>query len=248
MGGDHKLTFVRTPELTGDQFDRFYHSVIAPAFPSAELEDIEIIRASHYKPPPDVPGLVALRDGDPVGGTLGELFDDSNVVLLCYQVVRADCRGSGIGSELLKRALPSWRELLAPAAIFAEVEDPRGRSTGPHGDPVARLRFYERAGGKVLPLPYFQPSIGNGLPRVRGMLLVCLDAGYESVPKDTVLAFLDQYLKSEEGFDVSTADAEYLDLRAQVNAWPDEIPLWPLSRVTELPAPGGLQLRKLRES
>jgi GNAT superfamily N-acetyltransferase len=237
MGGDSHCVFVKASELTEDLFDRFYHTVLAPAFPPEELEDIETVRALHYAPSPQVPGLVGLRDGDPVGGMLGEHYSDGNVVLLSYLAVRTDCRGAGIGGALLIRALLSWRELLAPAAILAEVEDPRGRSSGPHGDPAARLRFYERAGGKVLPLRYFQPSIGNGMPRVRGMLLICLDPWRESMPKDTVLAFLDEYMKAAEGIEVSTADAEYLSLRGQVDAWPEEVPLWPLSHVAQLSTP-----------
>jgi GNAT superfamily N-acetyltransferase len=231
MGGDNTCVFVRVTELTDDLFDRFYHTVLAPAFPA----DIETVRALHYDPSPRVPGLVALRAGDPVGGVLGELYDAVNVVLLAYLAVRADCRGDGIGSVLLERSLLSWQERLSPAAIVAEVEDPRGHSSGPHGDPSARLRFYERAGGKMLPLRYFQPSVG-GKPRVHGMLLVCLDRRRAGLPKNTVVSLLDEYMETAEGFEARRSDAEYLDLRAQVDAWPDEVPLWPLSRLEQLPA------------
>jgi GNAT superfamily N-acetyltransferase len=249
MGGGLSCIFINMPELSDDLFDRFYHTVLAPAFPPEELEDIETVRTLYYEPSPPVPGLVALRAGDPVGGTLGEYYSDGNVVLLAYQVVRADCRGIGIGSALLTRALHSWRELLAPSAIVAEVEDPRGRHSGPHGDPKARLRFYERMGGKLLPLSYFQPSLGRGLPRVRGMLLVCLDPERNSLPKHTVLAFLDEYMEAAEGSQASTADREYLDLRAQVNAWPHEVPLWPLSHFTRLPSPAAnVEKSERRES
>jgi GNAT superfamily N-acetyltransferase len=240
MGGDGEWAFAGIPGLTGSVFDRLYHTVLEPAFPPEELEDIEVVRAAHHEPLPCVPGLAALRAADPVGGALGEYYGGSHVVLLAYLAVRADCRGTGIGSALLKRVLLSWRELLAPAAILAQVEDPRGRSAGPHGDPAARLRFYQRAGGKVLPIRYFQPSVGHGLSRVRGMFLICLDPWRESMPKDTVLAFLDEYMETAEGPEITTTDPEYLDLRSQVDAWPDEIPLWPLSRATQLPAAGQL--------
>jgi GNAT superfamily N-acetyltransferase len=241
MGGDDKCVFVRVSELTEDLFERFYRMVLEPAFPPEELEDIQTVRAVHYEPSsPFVPGLVALRDGDPVGGALGELYGAANIVLLAYLAVRADCRGGGVGSALLERVLVSWRELVAPAAILAEVEDPRGRVAGPYADPSARLRFYERAGGKVLPIRYFQPSIGPGLPRVRGMLLICLDPWRESVAKDSVLAFLDEYIETAEGPEVRSADPEYLDLRGQVDSWPADIPLEPLSGVAGLPAPGQL--------
>jgi hypothetical protein len=38
------------------------------------------------------------------------------------------------------------------------VEDPRDfTGSEAFGDPVARVRFYERHGGRTLPLPYVQP-------------------------------------------------------------------------------------------
>lgn len=238
MGGDAKFDIVAVSNLASDQFDVFYHTVLEPAFPPDELEDIDVVRAAHYKPGSDVPGLAALRAGDPVGGALGEHYRDGNVVLLDYLAVRTDCRDGGIGRGLLDRALSSWRELLAPAAILAEIEDPRGRSAGPHGDPHARLRFYDRAGGKALPLQYVQPAVRPGSPRVRGMFLICLDPVRESVPKEAVLAFLDEYMEAAEGHEAVTADPEYLNLRGRVDSWPDEIPLVPLSRAAELPASG----------
>jgi hypothetical protein len=88
MGGGRSCVFVGTSELSGDLFDRFYHAVLAPAFPPDELEDIETVRALYFGPSARVPGLVALRAGDPVGGTLGEHYHDSNVVIPCYQAYR----------------------------------------------------------------------------------------------------------------------------------------------------------------
>jgi hypothetical protein len=128
MGGDDKFVFAGVSELTGDLFDRFYHTVLEPAFPPEELEDIETVRALHYEPSPCVPGLV------------------------------------------------------------------------------------------------------------------CLDPWRESVPKDTVRAFLDEYVEAAEGSAARSADPEYLNLRGQVDSWPKDIPLWPLSRATQLPAPGQVHI------
>jgi hypothetical protein len=113
------------------------------------------------------------------------------------------------------------------------VEDPRFRQAGPHGDPAARLRFYDRAGGKLLPVPYTQPSVGPGRPRVSGMFLICLDSARWSIPRDAVLAFLDEYMESMGS---STDEPEYQALRRAIESRQDEIPLWPLSRAAEMPS------------
>jgi GNAT superfamily N-acetyltransferase len=226
------FVFADASELGVEVFDRFYNEILAPSFPPEELEAIDVVREIHNGPGAVVPGVVALRGGDPVGGALGESYERSRVVLLCYLAVRDDTRGTGLGAALLDRALPAWRRAFTPTAILAEVEDPRVRQAGPHGDPVARLRFYDRAGGKLLPIPYTQPSVGQGQPRVPEMFLISLDPGLESIPRATVLDFLDEYLESMDG---STDDPEHRALRAAIESRSAEIPLWPLSRLAEMP-------------
>jgi GNAT superfamily N-acetyltransferase len=224
--------FAEATSLTAETFDRLYHEVLVPAFPPEELEDIETVRANHHDPDARVRGVVALRDGSPVGAALGEYYERGGTALLAYLAVRDDLRGQGVGTALLGHALAAWRDSLAPTAIFAEVEDPRAHQAGPHGDPVARLRFYDRIGAKLLPVPYTQPSVGPGLPGVPGMFLICLDATRESIPKDVVLSFLDGYLESIGG---STDDPVYRVERGAVEACQDQIPLWALSRAAEMP-------------
>jgi GNAT superfamily N-acetyltransferase len=226
------FVFAEAAGLSTQVFDRFYREVLVPAFPPEELEDIDVVRAAQNGPGASVPGVVALRDGEPVGGALGEYYPGAKIALLGYLAVRDDLRGTGLGTALLDRALPAWRRAFAPTAILAEVEDPRVRQAGPHGDPVARLRFYDRAGAKLLPIRYTQPSVGPGLPRVPGMFLICLDPALQSIPSDAVLAFLDEYMESMGS---STDEPDYLEMRRAIESRPDEIPLWPLSRVAEMP-------------
>lgn len=224
--------FTDASDLNVEVFDRFYREVLEPSFPPEELEDIDVVRGAHHGPGAAVPGVVALRDGDPVGCALGDYFARTNIVLLSYLAVRGDQRGTGLGTALLDRALPAWRRAFAPTAILAEVEDPRARQAGPHGDPAARLRFYDRAGGKLLPVPYSQPSVGRGLPRVPGMFLISLDPDRRSIPRDVVLEFLDEYV---EATDSGLDDPEHRALRGAIEAYPDEVLLWPMSRYADMP-------------
>jgi GNAT superfamily N-acetyltransferase len=229
------LVFVGCAEVGDKQFDHFYHDVLEPAFPAAELNDIETLRAQYLNSATSSPGTIALLRGEPVGGALAEFHAPTGIMLLAYLAVRADLRGKGLGSALLNEVLPRWREAMRPTAILAEVENPRYHVAGPYGDPEARLRFYGQIGATLLPLAYFQPSIGPGLNRVRGMFLICLDSDKDTILGASLQLFLDDYVAFCEGNRVITTDSEYLTLRAQVRAWPgDRIPLWPLSRAPEV--------------
>lgn len=237
---EDKIVYVEAASVADDLFDRFYHEVLEQSFPSEELEDIQAVRDAYHRPEGRVSSLIALYDGEPVGGALGDYYPAGNVVLLSYLAMRADWRGKGLGAALLGRAVGEWQESAAPTVVVAEVEDPRHRTGGPYMDSAARLRFYERAGAKLVPIAYFQPSVGHGSPRVRGMFLICLDSWRQTVPRDAILAFLDEYMELAEGAQARLADPEYLALRGQVESQPDDIPLWPLSRageVTWLPRP-----------
>jgi GNAT superfamily N-acetyltransferase len=229
---DGNLVLAEAAGLSVDMFDRFYHDVLEPAFPPEELEDIDVVRETHHNPDARVPGLVAMSGGNPVGGALGEYYPRGAIMLLAYLAVRRDLRGTGVGTALLAGALPAWRQSVPARATVAEVEDPRFHQPGPHGDPVARLRFYERAGAKLLPVPYVQPSVGRGMPPVAGMFLICLDPWLESIRKDDVLAFLDEYVESAGG---GLGAPDYRALRGRIESKPADISLWPMSRAADMP-------------
>lgn len=229
------FVYAACADVEDEVFDRFYYQVLEPAFPREELNDLETLRTQYLSPLPGFHGKIALREGEPVGGALGEHYAASGVTMLGYLAVREDLRGQGVGASLLGDLLPEWRESFRPTAIVAEIADPRHHKVGQGGDPLARIRFYDRIGAKVLPLWYFQPSLGPGLARVRGLFLICLDPELEVVPAASLLTFLDEYIAFCEGEKTGRADPEYLALCNQVRAWSGEIPLWPLSRADEVP-------------
>ena len=215
---------------------RFYERVLEPAFPPSELVGAEEFRIAWQSPLPGFHGTLVLEGGEPVAGALGEFSADTEIMLLSYLAVSDGMRGRGVGGRLLGNVLPRWREELRPVATLAEIEDPRFHRAGPHGDPVARVRFYDRLGCRLLPFPYFQPSLRSGQPRVRDMFLISFDADRDRVPAEPLLRYLDGYVRECEGEDaVLHGDPEYLALRAAIAAWGDSVPLWPLSRLDEVP-------------
>jgi GNAT superfamily N-acetyltransferase len=239
MGGqENDLVFADCASLDDETFERFYREVLETAFSPAELISLAEFHSSYRVPLPGYHGMVVLDGDQPVGGLLGEYSAASGVMLLSYLAIREDTRGQGLGTRLLGRALPRWRETLRPVAILGEIEDPRCHATGPHGDPMARLRLYDRLGARLLPLSYFQPSLASGLPRVPGMLLISMDPEADGVPEEALTSFLDEYIESYEGAEIRHTDPEYLALRAQVTSWGGEVPLWPLSRLDEVPHGG----------
>ncbi|RBQ15200.1 hypothetical protein DP939_36990 [Spongiactinospora rosea] len=225
---------VECADTDAELFRRFYETVLAPSFPPAELVGRDEALAYYRAPASGGLGTIALLDGEPVAGALGSHYRASGILLLDYLATRAQARGRGLGSALIDRVRREWVPRERPVAVLAEVEDPGLHPVTPFGDPVARLRMYERTGWSLLPLAYFQPALAPGLPRVRGMFLLCLDPPGGTVPASAVTAFLDAYMTGCEGAEAARSDPEFLALREQATAFGADIPLWPLSRASEV--------------
>jgi GNAT superfamily N-acetyltransferase len=182
----------------------FYRTVIAASFPTDELETEEEMMHGLRSGRSRV--LIATTaDGVIVGGAVGDYFPRSNVMLLSYLAVLAHGRGLGVGTAVLKAAKAAWTTELSPRLILLEVEDPRQfTGSAAFGDPVARVRFYERHGVRSLPLPYVQPALGPDTARIPGLVLMVLggtDAPSDAVTVDgqLVASFLADYFEEFEG-------------------------------------------------
>jgi GNAT superfamily N-acetyltransferase len=214
----------------------FYRTVIVPSFPPDELETEEELigglRAGRSR-------LLIARDADGTiaGGAVGEYFPRSDIMLLAYLAVRPGDRGNGLGATLLQAARDAWMAELNPRLIVLEVEDPReATSSVAFGDPVARVRFYERYGVRALPLPYVMPALSPGAERVHRLMLMVL-AGAD-VPPGTAAAdgqhvarFIAEYFEQYEG-PAQPGDSE-LDRLLAACARPGGLPLM---LAQELPA------------
>jgi N-acetylglutamate synthase and related acetyltransferases len=154
------------------------------------------------------PIWVALDDaGRVVGGAVCQWTPRLRVMLLAWLAVRPGARGGGVGGRLLDAALASWRTEYAPCLVLAEVEDPEHhRGSDLTGDPARRHRFYLDRGARILDLPYFQPSLGRGLPRVPHLHLMVLHVdpalrgrAPDTVDAATVRRYLQWHQRSCEG-------------------------------------------------
>ncbi len=189
---------------------QLYDELLEPAFPPTELMTYDELESAVEAG--DVTGLVLAEDDVPLAGVITEDFLDGQVTLLAYLVVSAGHRSRGLGSRLLDRACAP-----ATALVLAEIEDPRFHAADElTGDPAARLRFYQRYGSMLLPIPYAQPSLRPGMPRVEDMLLITIPSAIDPAPDldgTLVAAFLEEYFHTCEGVDVDS-EPNYLSRRA----------------------------------
>jgi GNAT superfamily N-acetyltransferase len=177
---------------------------------------------------PSTRGIVVFQGDEPIAVIVTEDYLEGRVLLVAYLVVSAVARGAGIGARLLRegtRPPESTRPL-----VLAEIEDPRCFAASDAGDPAARIRFYDRVGARLLPLPYVQPSLRPGSPRVDGLLLISVGATEPDVDGHVIAAFLDEYYGLCEGHEVLRTDPSYLALRtAALGNEEGRLPLLPLT-------------------
>ena len=215
-------------EADRDTLARVHRELIEPAFPPAELMTLEEMAGADLDP--STHGTLLLDGDRPVAAMVPERYLAGAVRLLAYLVVRATVRGRGLGERLLRTLAPARPGGL----LLAEIEDPRFHPPTEGADPVARVRFYDRLGGRLLPIPYVQPSLRTGFPRVADLLLITLGTDATDVDGSLIAAFLDEYYRLCEGDNVVEGDPAYRELRAAATGGPaGRLPLVPLARLTE---------------
>lgn len=174
-------------ETDRGRLEQVYTEILAPSFPDTELVGRDEFVAAGAGGELDVLVASPRLGGDPLGVIVGERHGDG--VLVDWLAVSGATRGGGVGAALIAAGLERW---LAGGArlVLGEVERPDLFPAHPeHGDPARRLAFYERLGATVIDLPYFQPPIAPGSPRLPGLLLVVLAAADTSpVPRRLTVA------------------------------------------------------------
>lgn len=153
--------------------ERFHRELYMSAF-AAQAEPLEVWTWALWSG--EAPYRLALQlavDGDRIlGGIAFELYPRSGCGLVTYVVVAPEARRGGLGKTLRSGAA---RTLYGGGAraVFGEVNDPRV----PHSyetpeESWRRLERYQRWGSRVLDIRYVQPSLGPGLERDRGLVLL----------------------------------------------------------------------------
>jgi GNAT superfamily N-acetyltransferase len=208
--------------------ERFHGGLYLSAF-AAQAEPLEVWKWALWSD--EAPYRMTLQlalEGDSImGGIAFELYPRSGCGLVTYVVVAPEARRGGLGKTLRSGAA---RTLYGDGAraVFGEVNDPRA----PHSYETAeeswrRLERYQRWGSRVLDIRYVQPSLGEGLERDRGLVLL-RHAGdappLDRMPGSVVKGFIAEfYAITEDGREVDD------ELRAILDGVPDEVRLLQLS-------------------
>jgi hypothetical protein len=185
----------------------------------------------------DTDGVLAFVNGQLAGGVVGERYVNGMVELISYLVVDRTLRSRGLGRALLRRGAL----LFSSELVLAEIEDPRYWTPTAENDTAARLRFYKRERCRILPVPYVQPSLRPGSPRVRNLLLVAVPIDDSPLPTHVqgslIRGFLTEYFTVCEG-DVPVYDPEYSQMHHAASN--DSVPLLALDRLDAVrPGPEG---------
>ncbi|HEX8645825.1 MAG TPA: GNAT family N-acetyltransferase [Thermoleophilaceae bacterium] len=211
---------------------RFHREVLAPSFAAEELESLDAMEAGVRG---GALALVAEAGGDVVGGAIAERHGE--VLLVGYLAVHPEWRGRGIGGSLLGALREACGAGEDVRLALGEVHDPRRHPASDGDRPLDRLRFFERAGARVLDVPFVQPGLGPGSPRVPGFLLLALysDAGIEterSVPAELVSGFVRSYYRAMERAEAPyEAELEGLLARIEREGTVDLLPVSEYARV-----------------
>jgi GNAT superfamily N-acetyltransferase len=231
-------------DLDDELLDSFHRAVLADSFDSDELEDVEeLARGLRGDGDPKVLASVAVgRDGSVLGGVVGEVYAPERVLLLAYLAVRRDLRGGGIGRRLMQHVKRHWYVHPDVRLAVAEVHDPRHWSVREGDAARRRLGLFERLGARVLEVPFVQPSLGRGRPRVPGFFLLAFHVdpsieveqnGYRAIPSDLVGGFVRRYFESAEEIS-APYDAQLSALLARIEENP-RIRLLPIAEYDQVP-------------
>ena len=148
---------VATPEDRRVAFD----TVLAPSFVFDELEPFDEFDA---KLDDGVTTLLVGADdesGEIVAAAVFVNVRAASAVVLRQMATREDLRRHRPGLRAVPRASsPPWRRPSSRVWCWPRSSTPTTTKPHPrHGDPLSRLRFYDRFDAVIIDVPYYQPAL-----------------------------------------------------------------------------------------
>ena len=124
------------------------------SFPVEELRDFDGLFERKA-------GLLGAHDGDVLlGFSLFRILEEASLGYLWYLCVDQSRRGGGIGRQLYQRTLDALKNGNDLKGLIFEVERLDSEAHPVYGDPIRRVKFYERLGARlILGYDYRQPPI-----------------------------------------------------------------------------------------
>jgi|GEM_PF-1916864 len=139
--------------------------------------------------------LVAVEGNEVLGLSIFRYIPSVRIGYLWYLCVSESARGRQVGTSLYRASVNRLVEAGARALVF-EVEPLSARVPPVYGDPLRRIRFYERLGARpVIGYEYVQPPIPPYGP-VRLELMVHLLDGRSDCPGWELAEIIDGWLSS----------------------------------------------------
>lgn len=184
-------------------------SLYEASFPPEELRPFEQIREELAALNGDRrTRLIAALDGDSVPGiSIFAVFPNASIAYLWYLCVDPQARGAGLGRRLYRESL----DLLSRDAIDLQMElkgmifEVERITTDAHpvyGDPIRRIRFYERLGARLIEgYDYHQPPIPPHGPVPLQLMFHPLGLTESECASHTLRRIVSDFLRLAQGLD-----------------------------------------------
>ncbi|USR79816.1 GNAT family N-acetyltransferase [Arcanobacterium pinnipediorum] len=189
---------------TREEFACIVETILIPSFPAAERPEktgfMEMFDAG------EIYALATFDQQTPTGISIsflpcagngsidhadtmaGRSHSNCTVILLSWLAVGEAGRGKGVGSRLLDETVEILTKEHDPFLILIEVEDPHVHTeVTAYGDPLARMKFYERAGARRINLPFAMPREDITADVLPGMLLYSIGGYAHHAPPESDL-------------------------------------------------------------
>ncbi|WP_141430759.1 GNAT family N-acetyltransferase [Bacillus sp. 03113] len=177
------------------------HQLIQEIFPPEEVLELSL-----WKEPLEDPGIrvfVAVLNGKVVGATEYRYYEDFNVAMTDFTIIRKD--GLGIGAFLAQKRLADLHSLALACGkklhgMFAEIYDPYQVEQYEFGgvksmNPYVRREVLSHLGYKRLDFSYVHPSWHNDGEAVSGLDLcfLVMDDSRDELNSSLIINFLKRY-------------------------------------------------------